>query len=215
MEVKSLSTADIAAVAAVNRNKSGSKSRAARKTLSYNPKDISAQLMRVKKPIGASQVLSRARARVAMLKRAQATGEYDSVEIENALVHAKRMVSCASLKVSNLREEERLHRKAEDRKELRLKQIRAAKRLERLKKRSHRQDENKQIFDADMKYYQNASGSRSMGMAGSSFEAGAAVALEISSAAENMNNIKLAEAALSQQTTTGNPAEGNVINILV
>ena len=37
---------------------------------------------------GASQVLSRARAKLAMLKKAQATGEYDSAELENAIAHA-------------------------------------------------------------------------------------------------------------------------------
>ena len=50
------------------RSSSFSKSKSGKKSLSYNPKEISSQIMRAKKAVGASQVLSRARAKLAMLK---------------------------------------------------------------------------------------------------------------------------------------------------
>ena len=57
---------------------SSSKTKSGKKSLSYNPREISSQIMRSKRMTGASQVLSRARAKVAMLRRAKATGDYDS-----------------------------------------------------------------------------------------------------------------------------------------
>ena len=97
-----------------------SKSKNGKKALSYNPKEISSQILRAKKTVGAARVLSRARAKLAMLKKAQATGEYDSAELENAIAHAKRMVECADMKVNNLREEDRLRKRAEDKEELKV-----------------------------------------------------------------------------------------------
>lgn len=58
------------------------------------------------------------------------------------------------MKVNNLREEDRLRKRAEDKEELKVEKLRNAGRLENLKKRTHRQDENKALFDADTKYYQ-------------------------------------------------------------
>ena len=136
------------------RSSSNSKLKNGKKSLSYNPKEISSQILRAKKTVGAARVLSRARAKLAMLKKAQATGEYDSAELENAIAHAKRMVECADMKVNNLREEDRLRKRAEDKEELKVEKLRNAGRLENLKKRTHRQDENKALFDADTKYYQ-------------------------------------------------------------
>lgn len=133
---------------------------------------------------GASQVLSRARAKVAMLRRAKATGEYDSAEIDNALAHAKRMVECTDKKVNNLREEDRLKKKAERKAEQTEERIRNAERLERLKRSTHRRDENKEIMDANMKYYQRA------------YTDGT------TSAAGSMQSLKLAEAAMTQTASS-------------
>ena len=112
------------------RSSSFSKSKSGKKSLSYNPKEISSQIMRAKKAVGASQVLSRARAKLAMLKRAQATGEYDLAELENAIAHAKRMIDCAGMKVKNLREEDRLRKKAQETAEREQEQFENAKRLD-------------------------------------------------------------------------------------
>lgn len=191
------------------RSSSFSKSKSGKKSLSYNPKEISSQIMRAKKAVGASQVLSRARAKLAMLKRAQATGEYDLAELENAIAHAKRMVDCAGMKVSNLREEDRLRKKAQEKAER--EQFENARRLENLKKRTHRQDENKALFDADSKYYEkeanNVAGSSACAsMAVSS----AAASLELSSVSGQMRNLELTKSAMSPSAATG-----QAVNLLI
>lgn len=191
------------------RSSSFSKSKSGKKSLSYNPKEISSQIMRAKKAVGASQVLSRARAKLAMLKRAQATGEYDLVELENAIAHAKRMIDCAGMKVSNLREEDRLRKKAQEKAER--EQFENAKRLENLKKRTHRQDENKALFDADSKYYEKEANN----VAGSSACASMAVSssaasLELSSVSGQMRNLELTKSAMSQSAATG-----QAVNLLI
>lgn len=192
------------------RSSSFYKSKSGKKSLSYNPKEISSQIMRAKKAVGASQVLSRARAKLAMLKRAQATGEYDSAELENAIAHAKRMIDCAGMKVKNLREEDRLRKKAQEKAER--EQLGNVKRLENLKRRTHRQDENKALFDADSKYYEeeahNVAGSSACqaSMAVSS----AAASLELSSVSGQMRNLELTKSAMSQSAATG-----QAVNLLI
>lgn len=184
------------------RSSSYSKSKNGKKSLSYNPKEISSQILRARKTVGASQVLSRARAKLAMLKRAQATGEYDSAEIENAIAHAKRMVECADMKVNNLREEDRLRKKAEDKEELKVEKLRNAKRLENLKKRTHRQDENKALFDADTKYYQRE-GNSIVGAAAASAISSVAASLELSSVSGQMRNLEITQTAIAQSSVQG------------
>ena len=167
----------------------------------YNPKEISSQILRAKKTVGAARVLSRARAKLAMLKKAQATGEYDSAELENAIAHAKRMVECADMKVNNLREEDRLRKRAEDKEELKVEKLRNAGRLENLKKRTHRQDENKALFDADTKYYQRE-GNGIVGAAASAISS-AAASLELSSVSGQMRNLEITQAAIAQSSVQG------------
>lgn len=178
-----------------------SKSKNGKKSLSYNPKEISSQILRAKKTVGAVRVLSRARAKLAMLKKAQSTGEYDSAELENAIAHAKRMVECADMKVNNLREEDRLRKRAEDKEELKVEKLRNAGRLENLKKRTHRQDENKALFDADTKYYQRE-GNGIVGAAASAISS-AAASLELSSVSGQMRNLEITQAAIAQSSVQG------------
>ena len=173
-----------------------SKSKNGKKALSYNPKEISSQILRAKKTVGAVRVLSRA-----MLKKAQSTGEYDSAELENAIAHAKRMVECADMKVNNLREEDRLRKRAEDKEELKVEKLRNAGRLENLKKRTHRQDENKALFDADTKYYQRE-GNGIVGAAASAISS-AAASLELSSVSGQMRNLEITQAAIAQSSVQG------------
>lgn len=153
------------------------------------------------KTVGAARVLSRARAKLAMLKKAQATGEYDSAELENAIAHAKRMVECADMKVNNLREEDRLRKRAEDKEELKVEKLRNAGRLENLKKRTHRQDENKALFDADTKYYQRE-GNGIVGAAASAISS-AAASLELSSVSGQMRNLEITQTAITQSSVRG------------
>ncbi len=186
----------------VSCTRSSSKTKSGKKSLSYNPREISSQIMRSKRMTGASQVLIRARAKVAMLRRAKATGEYDSAEIDNALAHAKRMVECADKKVNNLREEDRLKKKAERKAEQTEERIRNAERLECLKRSTHRRDENKEIMDANMKYYQRAYTDGTTSAAGSSYASSVAASLEITSAAGGMQSLKIAEAAMTQTSSS-------------
>ena len=201
MDVNNLSVGMSGTVAVSKGSPSYSKS--GKKSLSYNPRDISSQIMRAKKMTDATQVLSRARAKVAMLRRAKATGEYDSAELENALMHAKRMVECAGMKVNNLREEDMLKKKAERKEE----QMRNAQRLERIKRNTHRRDENKEIADADMKYYQRAYTNGGAYTSGGTGASSAAASLEISSAAGSMQSLKIAEASMAQT--------GSAVDVLV
>ena len=48
-----------------------------------------------------------------MLQRCKASDQYHDSEVEIALAHAKRMVKCAQLKVSNLKQEEVLKKSSE------------------------------------------------------------------------------------------------------
>lgn len=91
-----------ARMAGVRRNTSKAK-----KQLNYNHREISGQIVRAKKVQGASNVLVRAKSKLAVLQRCAGTGQYDQREIANAIAHARRMVRCAQLKVRNLKEEER------------------------------------------------------------------------------------------------------------
>lgn len=201
MDVNNLQTGMSGISVSTTRTSSGSKSKTGRKSLSYNPREISSQIMRAKKMTGASQILSRARAKVAMLRRAKATGEYDSAEIDNALAHAKRMVECAGTKVNNLREEDRLKKRAERKEQRTEENIRNAERLERLKRSTHRRDENKEIMDADMKYYQRAYTNGGTGAVSGVGVLSAAASLEISFAAGSMQSLKIAEAAMAQSSS--------------
>lgn len=80
-----------------------------KRKLQYNSKEISSQLMRVKKSGNASMILAKAKSRLGRLSRHLGSGQYDEKEVQAAIAHAKRMVKVARLKVSNLKEEERMN----------------------------------------------------------------------------------------------------------
>lgn len=156
--------------------------KAAKKPLNYNHREISGQITRAKRAQSASTVLTRAKSKLAVLQRAAGTGQYDSREMANAIAHARRMVRCAQLKVRNLKEEER-EQKAHSRENSAKKQQRqgeikrrAAQKERQLKekitleesqevlrekrkrnemmqrRRMHRNQEQNKISEADMKY---------------------------------------------------------------
>lgn len=79
-----------------------------KRKLHYNSKEISSQLMRAKKSGNASMVLAKAKSRIGMLSRHLGSGQYDEKELRTAISHAKRIVKVVRLKVSNLKEEERM-----------------------------------------------------------------------------------------------------------
>lgn len=166
-----------ARIGAMTKRSSGVKKR-----LNYNHREISAQLVRCKKAQGAANVLARARTKISVLKRCQATGNYDSREMANAMAHARRMVRCAQMKVRHLKEEEMEQKKyrrensadkqhienevkrraANKERELREKiqietvhKVQAEKTKQQQmmqKRRAHRRQEQSRINEADMKY---------------------------------------------------------------
>ncbi len=141
----------------MGRTKNGVSSK---KKLNYNPREISGQLVRVKKVQGAANVLATAQVKLGVLRRSAASGKYDEKEIENAIAHAERMVRCAQLKLRNLKEEESEHSKHRKentagtrRAKLQKVQMKKAK-LQSLmqKRRAHRRQELKEIEEANMEY---------------------------------------------------------------
>lgn len=76
------------------------------KKLQYNFKQISAMLMRTKTSNAASQVVSKARRKVAALQRQKSSGEYDDEALDNAIKHAKRIERTAKKRMRHLRQEE-------------------------------------------------------------------------------------------------------------
>lgn len=79
------------------------------KKLKYNFKGISAQILRSKTSVAARQVVTKARAEVARLKRMRKSGVYDDGELEAAIAHAQAMERVAKKKVKHLQEEEMIH----------------------------------------------------------------------------------------------------------
>ncbi len=125
-----------------------------KKKLSYNAREISSQILRATRSVGAAQVLVRAKIKVAQLQRCAVTGDYDENAVRAALAHAKRMVSCARKKLNHMEEEEQLQGKSrrlrkrtkDTTEEMLLKQ-----QLQQLR-RKNRREENNKIKEAEMRY---------------------------------------------------------------
>lgn len=198
-----------------------------KKRLNYNHREISGQLLRAKKSQSASNVLTRAKSRLAMLQRQAGSGQYDSKEIANALAHARRMVRCAQLKVRNLRQEEQeqnanrrengdreqqkqnevkrrvAQKEREIEKKVAIEEMQAVatekrKRGEMARKRQiHRNQEQSRINEADMKYLKGQM-ENGGGASGHSSQAQGAV-LDLSMEAAAMAEVQMLEAQIQQQ----------------
>lgn len=211
----------ISAIGMTSR-KSSSKTK---KQLNYNHREISGQLVRAKKSQNAATVVTRAKSRLATLQRQAGSGQYDSKEMANALAHARRMVRCAQLKVQNLREEEREQKshKRENRSESQKNQnevkrrvaqkersvkskvvtqeIQKAAKEKRIrrelaqKRRIHRNQEQNQITEADMKYLKGMKETNDGVKIGTSQGA----VLDLSMEAAAMAEMQMLEAQIQQQ----------------
>lgn len=84
------------------------------KKFRYNFKEISARILRAKTSGNARTAVTLARSRAAMLRRQLKSGEYDSEDLENALLHAEKMVRIAKKRQKHLQEEERAKRAGSD-----------------------------------------------------------------------------------------------------
>lgn len=81
-----------------------------RKRLQYNFKEISRMIMRAKTSVTARQTVTKAKVKVAELRRKLWTDQYDYRELQNAIIHAEQMERIAKKKVKHLQEEERAYR---------------------------------------------------------------------------------------------------------
>lgn len=150
----SCQTAAVAKSAEYKVFRVNSKQNKKKKKLSYNVNEISSQILRATRSVGVSQVLVRAKMKVEQLQRCAVMGDYDENAVRAALVHAKRMVSCARKKLRNMEEEEQLQSKThrsrkpagDTAEEMLLKQ-----QLQELR-RKHRGEENSKIKEAEIRY---------------------------------------------------------------
>lgn len=101
---------------AVGMKKTTKKNQTKKKKLQYNVRDISNQLRRTKKIRDTSEVMVRARAKVADLQRSLYSGQFDNNEVRAALIHARKMVNCAQMKLRHIREEEQFQKSAKKKK---------------------------------------------------------------------------------------------------
>ncbi len=134
--------------------KSKSKNRI-RKRLNYNTMEIASQILRAGSAVSATQVLIRAKGKLAAVKQASANGDYDSNEVRAAVSHASRMVVCAQKKVRHMKKEELIKRKGKTnivsfgRRERKRAMLRM--KLNKMK-RKHRNEEAADIKRADLDY---------------------------------------------------------------
>lgn len=153
-----------------------------KKSVNYNPRELSSALLRASRSRSAGQVLVQARSKLATLAKIRGTGQYNEAQVDAAIAHAKRMVRCAKMKTQNLRQEERMQNRYEDQakaearqkkneakariaqKERNLEQKQEIARMQYnqkqkkitrellQKKKNNRNRENNKIMDADMEY---------------------------------------------------------------
>ncbi len=81
-----------------------------KKRLQYNFREISNRILQTKTSGTASRVLVSARSKVAMLARMVRNPDYDEKELEQALIHAKKMERIAKKRMKHLQQEEKAER---------------------------------------------------------------------------------------------------------
>lgn len=84
-----------------------------KKRVNYNSREVRNALLRTCKSQSAGMVLTSAKAKLSNLLKCKGTGQYDEKELNTAIVHARRMVRCAQLKVRNLKKEEQIRQRFE------------------------------------------------------------------------------------------------------
>ncbi len=196
-----------------------------KKKLNYNPREISGQLVRASKSRNAAVVLTRARMKLSVLHQAHASGQYSESEVRIAMAHARRMVECSRLKVQNLKEEEilkgrndreqragEMHKKNEVKRRVRQRERDARvkmsieetqrvlkektkRQLLLQKRRMHRNDEQRKITEADLKYLEDQL--RNNQTENSTQYEGAT--LDLSMEASQMSELQMIEQQIQQQ----------------
>lgn len=81
-----------------------------KKKLQYNFKRLSNQIMRTNTSINAKQLTTKTKFQIADLRMKLISGDYDYVEIHNALTHAEKIARVAKKRLKHLQEEENLEK---------------------------------------------------------------------------------------------------------
>ena len=101
------------AVGTMSTSRNSGKSGKLKKRLPYRYKEISALILRAKTSGNAGQAVIKARAQAASLRKKLRTGEYDDKELEDAIIHADKMVKIAKKRQKHLKEEENAQRRCD------------------------------------------------------------------------------------------------------
>ncbi|MCM1122711.1 MAG: hypothetical protein NC416_09010 [Eubacterium sp.] len=80
------------------------------KKLNYNFKRLSNQIMRTKTSVNAKQLTTKTKFQIANLRMKLISGDYNYIEIHNALVHAEKIARVAKKRVQHLEEEESIEK---------------------------------------------------------------------------------------------------------
>lgn len=177
----SVSTNSLSSISKVTQRTTG-RNKNQKKQLNYNPREMSAAILRAKKSQSAGRVLTQTKSKLSNLMKCKASGQYNDAEVNVAIAHAKKMVQCAQMKTQNLRQEERAKKKFENEAKADLRQekneekARAARkeraqeqksglaRMQRIqkqksqkrelvrKKKFHRSEEQSKVNEADFNY---------------------------------------------------------------
>lgn len=82
-----------------------------KKSLQYNFKEISVQIMMAKTSGSARSVAAKARRKTGALQKKQGNSEYDEQELKMAIAHAKKLERIAKKRMKHLQEEEKAKQK--------------------------------------------------------------------------------------------------------
>lgn len=197
-----------------------------KKRVNYSYNRVSTTISRAKSSTQASAALSTASSNLSMVKRMSASGQYDKKDIELALAHAQRMVRTARKKYVNIKFEVQMknrNKSKESHKKQQVAQVRrpprkykAKKELERLKtqlktqesqeKNRNRRTEEMELMMADMQYIrrkiqllQNETDGQNYSNPFSADQGAASE--EMMSTVANMENLNMAETAMSAEAS--------------
>lgn len=134
-----------------------------RKKLSYNPREVRNALLRACTSQSAGTVLTTAKSKLGNLLKCKGTGQYEESQLNAAILHAKRMVRCAQMKVRNLQSEEQMQtrieqevKKEKQKRVLKKRQIAAREKMRQVelshRRRSNRNQEKSEMNEADSEY---------------------------------------------------------------
>ena len=134
-------------------------SKAKKKNVNYNPREIRSALLRAKRSQSSGQVLATARGKLANLLKIKGTGQYNETQLSAAIIHARRMVRCAQLKNDIKqrvkRKEQNLKQKVKSEKVQQNRKLKRQQQELMQKRRANRDKELGELDKADEEYKKN------------------------------------------------------------